>query len=610
MDKTTLAVFALVSGAVLAPQVASFAAAGAGWPQWGQSSEHQGTVATIGQPAAQIVAEMIFDPFTVSEQSDPLASRELRVHYQVPLVAGEDVFMEIKTGSYYSIATWETQTWGEKGLRWQEGSLRTMWIWQSDWKPVPYQSFSSGRGPALEPVFHAALAGGFIYVPGAGGTVDKLDRGNGYLQTHINPFGPEVDPSIFLTGPITADTGGAIYYHAVKLVTGSQGSAWDHDVANSWLVKVDADGHVAKATYASLVPGAPGPTEPCLGVFATADLPWPPNPDAVPPSFPCGSVRTGLNVAPAVAPDGTIYVPAVHHFNSRTAYLLAVNPDLTPKWQTSLRDRFDDGCDADLPRSGTPGGCRAGAHGGVDPAQNRPGAGRILDDGTSSPAIAPDGSIFFGTYSRYNWAQGHIMKFSPAGQFLAAYPFGWDITPAIYIHGGTYSIVTKDNHYGGRGSYCDDEALCPPDRTASDPANPEAFFITQLSKDLVPEWRYQNSNTLSCSRDTSGHITCVSDHPHGFDWCINAPAVDGDGVVYAGSEDGYLYAINQGGSVRDRLFLELALEAAYTPLAIGPDGKIYAENKGTLFVLGQALPSGGKGARPIGGRRRAARPLD
>jgi hypothetical protein len=60
-------------------------------------------------------------------------------------------------------------------------------------------------------------------------------------------------------------------------------------------------------------------------------------------------------------------------------------------------------------------------------------------------------------------------------------------------------------------------------------------------------------------------------------------------VVYANSEDGNLYAINQGGTLKSNLFLDLALGAAYTPLAIEPepDGRIYTENKGRLFVVGR-----------------------
>jgi hypothetical protein len=58
-------------------------------------------------------------------------------------------------------------------------------------------------------------------------------------------------------------------------------------------------------------------------------------------------------------------------------------------------------------------------------------------------------------------------------------------------------------------------------------------------------------------------------------------------VVYANSEDGNMYSIRQGGTLQQNIFLDLALGAAYTPLAIGPDGKIYTENKGTLFVVGK-----------------------
>ncbi|HKR62750.1 MAG TPA: hypothetical protein VJZ00_03375, partial [Thermoanaerobaculia bacterium] len=67
---------------------------------------------------------------------------------------------------------------------------------------------------------------------------------------------------------------------------------------------------------------------------------------------------------------------------------------------------------------------------------------------------------------------------------------------------------------------------------------------------------------------------------------VNALAVDARGVVYVNSEDGSLYAINQGGGLRDRIFLQLALGAAYTPLSLGSDGRIYTQNAGHLFVVG------------------------
>ncbi|HEV7517408.1 MAG TPA: hypothetical protein VGR07_13990, partial [Thermoanaerobaculia bacterium] len=275
------------------------------------------------------------------------------------------------------------------------------------------------------------------------------------------------------------------------------------------------------------------------------------------------------------------------HFVERTSYLLAVNPDLTPKWAASLRDRLHDGCNVIIPPTGTLGGCRAGAHDGVDPSQNRAGSGRVSDDSTSTPVVAPDGSILYGAYTRYNYFQGHLMKFSAQGNFLGAWPFGWDMTPSVWSHDGTYSIIFKENHYGDSGSYCDVETFCPADRNANNPAYPVAFYITQLAKNLSPEWQYRNTNTQSCTRNSNGTVTCVSDHPDGFEWCVNAAAVDVNGVVYANSEDGGLYTIRQGGTQKDHLFLNLAIGAAYTPLSIGPDGKIYTQNDGHLFVVGR-----------------------
>jgi outer membrane protein assembly factor BamB len=81
-------------------------------------------------------------------------------------------------------------------------------------------------------------------------------------------------------------------------------------------------------------------------------------------------------------------------------------------------------------------------------------------------------------------------------------------------------------------------------------------------------------------------MECVDDHPLGFEWCVNAPAVDARGVTYVNSEDGFLYAIDQGGTLRERIFLQLALGAAYTPLSFGSDGRIYTQNAGHLFAVG------------------------
>ncbi len=553
------------------------------WQQWGKDPQHTGAVNVVGQRASRILDDIIYDPFVEAEKADPDAAGDLLVHYQVPLLDGDNVFMEFKSGVYTTLETWETQTWNEKRLEWDHGHLREKWTFESDWKPVPFLSLVSFIGPFFEPVFHAALSGQFIYIPGAGGSVFKVNKLTGALVTRFKPFGNTLDPHTFSVAPITVDGAGNVYYNVLKL---DPNNPWDVDVVNSWLVKVSANGTVRTATYASLTPGAPRGTDRCLGIFDQADLPWPPSPNAVPGTVQCGSQRPPANAAPAVGPDGTIYVVSLAHFWERESYLIAVNPNLTPKWIASLRDRLNDGCNVLLPPNGQPNGCRTGARTGVDPSQNRPGAGRVIDDSTSSPVVAPDGSILYGAYTRYNYAQGHMMKFSSSGRFLAAYRFGWDITPAIYRHDGTYSVLQKDNQYGEIGSYCDDETFCPADRTAFNPSFPEAYYITRLNSNLQVDWRWQNTNTLSCSRDDHGHITCVSDHPVGFEWCVNGPTVDRNGNVYNNSEDGNVYVIRPNGTLRERLFLDQALGAAYTPLSIDEDGKVLAQNNGHLFVVG------------------------
>jgi hypothetical protein len=78
-----------------------------------------------------------------------------------------------------------------------------------------------------------------------------------------------------------------------------------------------------------------------------------------------------------------------------------------------------------------------------------------------------------------------------------------------------------------------------------------------LNANLGVEWKYQSANTLSCEH-ADGGVSCTNDHDGGFEWCVNAVAIDGAGVVYANSEDGNLYAISPGGAEKQRHFLDSA----------------------------------------------------
>ncbi|HKA89222.1 MAG TPA: hypothetical protein VKE22_16260, partial [Haliangiales bacterium] len=133
-------------------------------------------------------------------------------------------------------------------------------------------------------------------------------------------------------------------------------------------------------------------------------------------------------------------------------------------------------------------------------------------------------------------------------------------------HDGTFSILIKDNHYFTNGP----------------------FLVTRLDAGLNVEWQFANTSTETCERQPDGSITCVDtgEHPNGFEWCINAPAVDRSGTVYGLSEDGNMYAVDRAGHEVERVFMTRTLSAAYTPLSIDTRGRIYAQNNGELYILG------------------------
>jgi outer membrane protein assembly factor BamB len=539
-----------------------------GWAQWGQNPQHTGAVDVAGQSLERVFADIVYDPFAQQQQAESGGS--LVTHYPAPIVDDKDVFMLFKTGTYISCnppgsgmpfpcgnTALNSQVWTIKRLHWERGRLVEKWTFESSWKPEPFDG-------QFEPVFHAALVNEVLYVPGAGGTVFRLARESGEVLAQINPFGDDIDPNAYVAGPLTADARGNIFYNLIRF---NPANPWGADVTGSWLVKVTPKKLVRMVALGSLIHDAPIL---CTTTF-TSGAPLPPAPDAVPPSIPCLSQRAGLNVAPAVGRDGTIYTVTRAHLSARHGYVVALNQDLSLKWAASLRGHLRDGCNNDagtypgtlFPANGQSGGCRPGTMPGVDPSTNALPAGMVHDSSTSSPTVAPDGSVFYGALTVYNGFRGHLMKFDKAGNYVTAYDFGWDTTPAIHHHNGSWSVILKENHYGS-GPY----------------------FMTKLDENLMPEWKWQNTNIETCTRNPDGALSCVPDQPGGFEFCINAPAVDRRGVIYANSEDGFLYAINPNGTLRHSIFLQSAIGAAYTPLSIGPDGRIYTQNAGHLFAIG------------------------
>jgi outer membrane protein assembly factor BamB len=552
------------------------------WRQWGNNASHDGASCVSGQPLRTALSSTVYDPFLADEVAD--ARGDLLVHYQAPLIDGDDLYMMTKHGSYTpchrdssgpscgdpdELHRLDSQVWAEQRFAISPaGALALQWSFDSDWKPVP--------GIGFEPVFQPALAGALIAIPGAGGALWELDRLSGAVVRHVQPLGDAIDPDTYVAGGLAVGPDGTLYYSAIRL---------DHDQplampAQAWLVAVTPDGTARTTGYAALVPGAPAPSDPCFGTYdPTTPLPWPPaNPDGslvLPPTAPCGAQRPGINTTPAVAADGTIFVVSRAHGNSRYAYVVAVDPDLTPRWATSLRDLLHDHCGVSVASDATAtertSHCRPGTPIGVERVTGLAPAARVDDTSSSSPVALPDGGVLYGAFTGYNSARGHLVAIDRIGAVTATFDFGWDSTPAVIRGADDYRIVVKDNHYG-----TDDNGV-----------DHGPFYITELDARLHVLWQFQSTSTRSCARQPDGSIACTDDHPHGFEWCINAPAVDRDGTVYANSEDGTTYAITANGQLRDAIFLDRALGAAYTPVALDRSGRVYALNAGRLTVLGR-----------------------
>lgn len=544
------------------------------WEQWGGNPEHQGMACREVRNFDRISAQVTFDPFVAEEQADARLQRgldALLTHFQSPLLVDDHIYMEFKSGQYTSCAevelgqpcgilTWNSQIWQERAFHWRNGELVHDWTFESDWKPAP------GAFAFWEPMFHAAVVGAFLYVPGASGSLHKLDRRTGRKLTTITL--PGADPNTFVAGGLATDDRGNLFYNVLAVDPVNPRA----NPRGAWLVKVRPNNTVVMAPFSTIVTGAPAPTDPCFTQFPASQRPWPPSPDALPPSRACGLQRPPLNVTPAIRDDGTVVTISRAHFEDRYTYVVAVDSDLRPVWTTSLRGHLNDGCGVfvpiDAPADTTDPilltHCREGARFGVELATNLPPAAGALDIVSSSPVILPDGGVLYGAFTDYNDFRSKLFKFDRHGRYQANYDSGWDVTPTVYRHHGTYSIIVKDSD------------------------NVPNFFMTQLDSQLRPEWTFQATNTQSCRRDANGEVICVEDpaHPSGFEWCVNAAAVDPEGNVYANNADGWVYKIGQGGRLLERTFLLQALGAAYTPIAIDKRGRLVSLNGGDMFVIG------------------------
>ena len=88
------AAFACSSNGPAAPRPQLDCSATTDWTQTGRAPDHAGTVCASGVPFSG-VSTFVLDPNLPQETAEVQGS--LLVHYQVPLVVGDDVYAAVKT---------------------------------------------------------------------------------------------------------------------------------------------------------------------------------------------------------------------------------------------------------------------------------------------------------------------------------------------------------------------------------------------------------------------------------------------------------------------------------------------------------------------------------
>lgn len=395
-------------------------------------------------------------------------------------------------------------------------------LWQTD---SNYSLPSHNWTPSFSPTLTAS---GRLYMAGAGGTV--LYRDN------VDTAGSVATSQVVFYGSSAYSANSAAFNSSIQICTpltsDAQGNVYfgfRSDGTNplslqSGIARIAADGTPTYTSIATLTGGA--------------------------------ASQALMNSAPAISSDGkTLYVVAGTGTGVSAGYLVAVDAGtLQQKSQVLLMD----------PGSGN-------------------NAANLFEDGTASPTIGPDGSVYFGVLENpFHSSKGWLLHFN-ADLSVTGTPggFGWDdtasIVPASMVasyHGtSAYLLMTKYNNYAGSGGDGVNKlAILDPNDTQIDSRTgvtvmKEVLTIAGVTPD--PEF----------SSAISGAVR---------EWCINTTVVDPfTNSILANSEDGKLYRWDLStNTFTESITLTSGIGEAYTPTFIGADGTVYAINNATLFAIG------------------------
>jgi hypothetical protein len=401
-----------------------------------------------------------------------------------------------------------------------------LWTEPSDYSLPPHDWV-----PSYSPVL---TLGGRLYFAGAGGTVYYIDNVDSTTPT------PPVQLAYY--GLANYQANASAYNSTVSIDTPlTADSAGDiffgvrvsgSNPANlaSGIVRIDATGH---------------------GTWVSASLAAGDSSSSVVPH----------NSAPALSNDQTTLYIAVSSA-STNSYLLGLDStSLATKYKTVLWD----------PR-----------YVGSQPAS-------LLDDGTSSPMVGPDGDVYYGVFGNpNNGSRGWLTHFNATlTQAKTVGAFGWDSTPALvpaamvpgYTGTSSYLVFEKYNNYASQdgGDGVNRIAILDPNATMVEPhASSNGLRVMNVVMSIA-------GPTPDASSRGSGYPNAVRE------WCINTGLVDpATRSILVPSEDGNLYRWNLStGTLSQEVTVDPSgIGEAYVPTLEGPNGTVYTIENAQLLAVG------------------------
>ncbi len=271
---------------------------------------------------------------------------------------------------------------------------------------------------------------------------------------------------------------------------------------------------------------------------------------------------TGLPIrsTPAIAPDGTIY------FGSDDRHFYAVTPEGKEKWKAEGGFFFTSSplITGDMILTG----CEDGHLYAFNPDGSIPWKFKTDGPVFSSPATAPDGTIYVGSQDH------HIYAVNPDGSLKWKYQTGHKVnsSPAVGSDGRIYAgsedrylyCLSPDGNLFFRvrtGNYITSSPALSPDE--------EIIYVGSEDRKL---WAISRAGEVLWKFPTRGEI-------------ISSPTVDSQGFVYVGSDDGILYCLTPAGELRWKF---MTRDPVFSSPAMGHDGTLYVGSEdGNIYAVGK-----------------------